>query len=100
MKESILKSELPEFWEKYLSLASSATKEGELSEKTKELMAFALSIAVHCEPCIKVHLKKAIKLGASKKEIAETLAVTVLMTGGPADVWTRDTIDEALKKYL
>ena len=39
-----------------------------------------------------------IKAGATAEEIAETLAVTMVLCGGPADVWTRKIFDEEIEK--
>lgn len=97
MKKSILEKETPELWKDYISLAEKASSDGALSAKVKELMMVALSIALRCESCLMVHLKRAQKLGATRQEIAETLGVTLLMNGGPADVWSREIIAEALE---
>ncbi len=43
-----------------------------------------IAVATHCEPCILVHLEKAIASGASKAEILEACAVAIAMGGGPA----------------
>jgi AhpD family alkylhydroperoxidase len=96
MKPSLLEKETPEIWKDYLSLAERVSSDGALSAKIKELMMVALSIALRCEPCLRVHLKRALKLGATRAEIAETLAATLLMNGGPADVWSREIISEVL----
>ncbi|MEO0147038.1 MAG: carboxymuconolactone decarboxylase family protein [candidate division WOR-3 bacterium] len=96
MKPSLLEKETPELWKDYLSLAERASSDGAISARMKELMMVALSVALRCEPCLRVHLKRALKLGATRAEIAETLAVTLLMNGGPADVWSREIFAEVL----
>jgi len=93
----LIQTHLPLAQDAINQLAGEAMKEGILSTKVKELMAVALSIAVHCEPCIRVHLRRALQAGASEAELAETLAVTVLLAGGPAEVWPRRVIEEELK---
>ena len=95
---SLLKKYKPENFNALSRLASESMKEGVLSVKVKELLAVALSIAVHFEPCIKIHLRKALQAGATQEEIAETLGVTVLMCGGPADVWPVRIIEEELQR--
>ena len=97
---SLLEKHLPKAWDAFCALANETLSEGALSAKVKELMAFALSIVVHCEPCIKVHLRRARELGATEAEIAETIAVAVVMTGGPADVWPRRLIAEEMAKEV
>ena len=73
-------------------------KDGALSTKIKELMAVALSISTACEPCVKIHTRKALQHGAIKEEIAETNGVAVLLLGGPADVWPSEIIEEEIQK--
>jgi len=98
MDKSLIEKELPELWSSYNAMAKNAMREGVLSSKIKELIAVALSIAVKCEPCIMFHLTKSIKSGTTKKEIAETLGITLLLLGGPSDVWPRETINNVIKE--
>jgi len=65
-----------------LSKASIAS--GALSEKTKELIALALGVAAHCEGCLGFRTKALVKLGATRAEVEETLAVAIYMGGGPS----------------
>lgn len=48
-----------------------------LDRKTKELIAIAASLALNCQNCIDGHIKKALKDGATREEISETIAVTL-----------------------
>ena len=47
-----------------------------LDPKTRELIALAVAVAMRCDGCITVHTDAAIKQGASKVEVAETLGVS------------------------
>ena len=58
--------------------------EGALSVKQKELIALAIALAVQCEPCIILHVKKCLDAGASKEEMIDACGVALLMAGGPA----------------
>lgn len=73
-----------------LSLAATAAKA--LDPKTKELMALAIGIAVHCDGCVAYHTRAAHKLGATREEVAETVALVLYMGGGPAAVYGADAI--------
>ena len=73
-----------------LSLAATAAKA--LNPKTKELMALAIGIAVHCDGCVAYHTKMAHQHGASWEEVAETVALAVYMGGGPAAVYGGDAL--------
>ncbi len=59
-------------------------KDGALSVKQKELIALAIGLALRCEPCIILHVKKCLEAGASKEEILEAASVVVMMQGGPS----------------
>ena len=47
-----------------------------LDRKTKELIAIAASLATHCNGRLG-HIKKALKVGATKEELSETIAITM-----------------------
>jgi AhpD family alkylhydroperoxidase len=49
--------------------------------------ALGIGIAARCDGCIAYHVHDALKAGASRKEIVETIGVAVLMGGGPAAVY-------------
>ena len=74
----------PDTMNAFLALHKAAMREGELSVKHKELIATAISIAARCDGCIGAHVAAALKAGASKQELVETIDVAVLMGGGPA----------------
>lgn len=73
-----------------LSIAATASKT--IDTKTKELMALAIGIAVHCDGCVAYHTKMAHQHGASREEVAETVALAVYMGGGPAAVYGGDAL--------
>jgi len=60
-----------------------ATRDEALSRKFKELIMLAESVVMRCEPCIAVHMKKALEAGATEEEIMEVLATCLVMGGGP-----------------
>jgi AhpD family alkylhydroperoxidase len=53
----------------------------------KELTAVAIAVAKGCEDCILYHVAAARNHGASRGELAEILAVSVEMSGGPGAVY-------------
>jgi len=94
---SILKNYHPDCFQALSNLAKVTMQDGALSTKTKELMAIALSIGAACEPCVKIHTRRALQLGATKEEIAETIGVAILLLGGPADVWPTQIIENEIQ---
>jgi len=78
---------IPDTMAAFQGLMKAASKDGALPGKIKELMAVAISISIRCEGCIVFHVQNAIRHGASREEVAETIAVAVEMGGGPATVY-------------
>ena len=61
----------------YFQFYQETYKSSTLDRKTKELIAIAASLATHCKGCLEGHIKKALKYGATKEEISETIAITM-----------------------
>ncbi|MDO6583988.1 carboxymuconolactone decarboxylase family protein [Salipiger sp. 1_MG-2023] len=65
------------------AIAASLCGDGALSHKQKEFVALGIAVAIRCEPCILFHTEALIRMGATREEVAEVLAVAVEMGGGP-----------------
>src|SRR5216110_2787329 len=61
----------------YFQFYQETYKSTVLDRKTKELIAIAASLATHCKGCLDGHIKKALKYGATKEELSETIAITM-----------------------
>jgi AhpD family alkylhydroperoxidase len=88
----LLRQGAPEATSAFTSLAGAATASNALDTKTKELMALAIGIAVHCDGCVAYHTKMAHQHGATRQEVLETVALAVYMGGGPAAVYGGDAV--------
>jgi len=55
--------------------------------RLKEAAALAIAVAKRCDGCIAYHAKAAARAGATPTEVAEMLAVALLMDGGTASVY-------------
>ena len=87
-----LREHAPDAMGGFSTLAKSARKDGALDEKTKELIALAIGVTQHCDGCIGFHAKALHRLGATKEEIAEVMAMCVYMGGGPALMYAADAL--------
>ena len=67
----------PRFRAAYFHFYTDTYKPSALDRKTKEFVAIAASLAFKCQGCIEGHIKKAIKYGATREEISETIAITM-----------------------
>ena len=73
-------------------LAQAAMAEGAISAKNKELIALAIGVSQHCSGCSGFHVKALHKLGASRAELEEMLAVAVYMGGGPSLMYSAEAL--------
>ena len=87
-----LRAGAPDVMKSFSELGRAAMAAGALDKKTKELMALALGVAARCDPCIGYHMQTLVKLGASRQELDETLAVAVYMGGGPSLMYAAHAI--------
>ncbi len=77
------------------AMAKAAMAPGVLSELQKELIALAIGVTSRCDGCIGFHVKALVRLGVTREQLNETLAVAVYMGGGPALM----SAAEALRAY-
>ena len=87
-----LRADLPDVMKAFNDLARTATREGALDKKTKELIALALGVAAHCDPCIGFHAKTLVQLGATRAEVEEALGMAVYMGGGPSLMYSANAV--------
>lgn len=59
-----------------------------LDDKTRELIALAVAATTRCDGCISIHAEAAVKAGASRDELLETLAVAIALNAGAAAVYS------------
>jgi AhpD family alkylhydroperoxidase len=83
----------------FARLHKKAVEAGALDAKTKELMALAIGIVVHCEGCIAYHTHDAVAAGATRPELLETIGVALMMGGGPASMYAAHALD-AIDQFL
>ncbi|MCE8513679.1 carboxymuconolactone decarboxylase family protein [Ruegeria pomeroyi] len=92
---AVLNPEIPETVKGFGIMGAAAKKSGALDEKTKEIMALGIAIATRCDSCIGFHVKSLIRLGLTRPELCEALAMATYMGGGPSYAYSA----KALKAY-
>lgn len=78
------RKERPETGSAFTNLHRATMGAGALTVREKELIALAIGIATRCVDCIGYHVQGAIKAGATRDDVADTISVAVMMGGGPA----------------
>ena len=74
-------------------MARGATSDAALDEKTKELIAMGIAIALRCDGCIGFHTKSLIRVRATRQEFEEMLGVAIYMGGGPSLMYAAQALD-------
>lgn len=87
-----LRKDISDTMQGFSAMAQSATKDGVLDKKTKELIALAIGVSTRCDGCIGFHSEALVKLGATKEEVEETLAMAIYMGGGPSLMYAADAM--------
>jgi selenide,water dikinase len=80
-------SEIAEIKAKFKDFLSSASSPHGLDAYTKQAMAIALSVAMRCGPCLKMHLKNAKEKGFTQDEIDEAAWMGISFGGSPTMVF-------------
>jgi AhpD family alkylhydroperoxidase len=76
-----LKNQVPELMASEFGVIGAAYKDGALSGKIKRLMSPAIALGAGCTNCILAQTDLALKAGATKEEILETIQVVISMRG-------------------
>lgn len=89
----------PKMVKAYMALGEAAAENDVLDVKTRELISIAVAVTTRCDGCIAAHTNSAIKAGASREEVAATLATAISMNAGAAYIYSLRTFEafDALK---
>jgi len=94
-----LRQMIPEAYAGFVELSNATMAPGALESKHKELLALVMGVTLRCDGCIATHARGAAHAGATREEVAEAMAVTFLMNGGPGTVYGPRAYD-AFCEYL
>jgi AhpD family alkylhydroperoxidase len=80
---------IPEVMKGFSATAQAALKANALDTKTKELLA----VAIRCDPCIAFHAEAAVKQGATREEVLETVGLAIYMGAGPSVIYAAKALE-------
>ncbi|MGA9420796.1 MAG: carboxymuconolactone decarboxylase family protein [Rhodanobacteraceae bacterium] len=83
----------PEMMKSFNQMARAAHSGSSLDGKTKELLALALGVSTRCVPCIAYHAEGAVKQGATREEILESLSMAIFMGAGPSAMYAAEALE-------
>ena len=88
-----LRGGAPETMAAFSGLARAALETKALSTKTKELIALGISVATRCDGCIAFHAEAAVKQGATRDEVMETMGMAIYMGAGPSVMYAAQALE-------
>jgi AhpD family alkylhydroperoxidase len=95
MSEQRLLSEwFPEFAEQFDKIDALYKEMRTIDEKTYQFICFALAIKARSRPCVLKHFMGALEAGATVKELAYILALTMREAAGGDDCWTHEALGD------
>ncbi|NMG46029.1 carboxymuconolactone decarboxylase family protein [Aromatoleum toluvorans] len=87
-----IRSAVPDTMKGFGQLSQGALAAGALPALQKELIALAVGVAARCDACIGFHVKALIRLGVTREQLMETLAICVYMGGGPNLMYAAEAV--------
>jgi AhpD family alkylhydroperoxidase len=88
-----VRSGTPETMKAFSALARAALEPKALDAKTKELLALGISVATRCDGCIAFHAEAAVKQGATRDEVMETMGMAIYMGAGPSVMYAAQAVE-------
>ncbi len=83
----------PDVMRGFSALARAALEPKALDAKTKELIALGIAVAVRCDACIAFHAESAVKRGATREEMMETMGMAIYMGAGPSVMFAAKAVE-------
>lgn len=88
-----LRGGAPDVMKGFSAIAQAALKANALDTRTKELIALAIGVATRCDGCIAFHAEAAVKHGATREEVLETMGMAVYMGAGPSVMYAAQALE-------
>ncbi|HEV2334244.1 MAG TPA: carboxymuconolactone decarboxylase family protein [Stellaceae bacterium] len=77
----------------FSAIARAALTPNALDVKTKELIALGIAVAVRCDACIAFHAESAVRRGATREEVLETMGMAIYMGAGPSVMYAAQALE-------
>ena len=74
----------------FSNFMKAANQPGLIDARAKKLIAIALSVVQHCEPCLKIHIKSALSMGITFEEIDEAANLAIAFGGCTAMMFYKE----------
>jgi AhpD family alkylhydroperoxidase len=88
-----LRAGTPDVMKGFSAIARAALEAKALDTKTKELIALAISVATRCDACVGFHAEAAVRQGATRDEVMETMGMAIYMGAGPSVMYAAQAVE-------
>ncbi len=88
-----LRGGAPDVMKSFSALARAALEARALDTKSKELIALGIAVATRCDACIAFHAEAALRQGASRDEVMETMGMAIYMGAGPSVMYAAQAVE-------
>ena len=88
-----LRQGAPDVMNGFSAIARAALAGAALNAKTKELIALGIAVAIRCEACVAFHADSAVKRGATREEVLETMGMAIYMGAGPSVMYAAQALE-------
>jgi AhpD family alkylhydroperoxidase len=88
-----LRGGAPEVMKAFGGLARAALDANALDARTKELIALGIAVATRCDACIAFHAEAAVRQGATRDEVMETMGMAIYMGAGPSVMYAAQAVE-------
>jgi AhpD family alkylhydroperoxidase len=95
----VLSEEMPQTIKSMFDFIGSASSEGALTPREKELVAIGITMVTRCEDCIAYHTHGALKAGCTRQEILEAAGMAMAFGGGPTLGASASLLLDALDEF-
>ncbi|CAH0344678.1 carboxymuconolactone decarboxylase family protein [Bacillus sp. CECT 9360] len=89
---------MPDLAQHYNAFTEACFKDGQVSQKNKQLIALGISLYTQDEYCILYHVKGCLDNGASEEEIMEAMGVSMAFGGGAVMSQAVTLVQDALQE--
>ncbi len=83
----------PDVMKSFSAMARAALEAKALDTKTKELIALGIAVATRCDACVAFHAEAAVRHGATRDEIMETMGMAIYMGAGPSVMYAAQAVE-------
>jgi AhpD family alkylhydroperoxidase len=88
-----LRTGAPDVMKGFSAVARAALEAKALDTRTKELIALAIAVATRCDACVAFHAEAAVRHGATREQVLETMGMAIYMGAGPSVMYAAQALE-------